>query len=81
MAHNEGSFIHVQFNFTLSYITLSLRGRVSHPILHLGRVKYAPKQSPPPSVLGLLKINANQAEFYPQRDVKVKREKLWFESQ
>lgn len=28
------SFIRVQFNFTLSYITLSPRGRISHPILH-----------------------------------------------
>lgn len=37
-------FIRVQFNFTLSYITLSPRGRISHPILHLGRASYAPKQ-------------------------------------
>lgn len=43
----KAPFIHVRFNFTLSYITLSPRGRVSHPILHLGRAKYAPKQLNP----------------------------------
>lgn len=39
-------FIHMQFNFTLSYITLSPRGRTSHSILHSepGRASYAPKQ-------------------------------------
>lgn len=36
-------FIHTQFNFTLSYITLSPRGRISYPILHLGRASYAPQ--------------------------------------
>lgn len=40
------SFIHMQFNFTLSYITLSPRGRTSHSILHSepDRASYAPKQ-------------------------------------
>lgn len=39
-------FIHMQFNFTLSYITLSPRGRTSHSILHSepDRASYAPKQ-------------------------------------
>lgn len=42
-AHNEGSpFIRVQFNFTLSYITLSPRGRISHPILHLEEKRVMP---------------------------------------
>lgn len=42
-AHNEGCpFIRVQFNFTVSYITLSPRGRISHPILHSGRASSAP---------------------------------------
>ena len=40
----RAAFIWVQFNFTLSYITLSPRGKISHPILHLGRVSNAPKQ-------------------------------------
>lgn len=39
-------FIHMQFNFTLSYITLSPRGRTSHSRLHSepDRASYAPKQ-------------------------------------
>lgn len=39
-------FIHMQFNFTLSYITLSPRGRTSHSILlsEPDRASYAPKQ-------------------------------------
>lgn len=39
-------FIHMQFNFTLSYITLSPRGRTSHSILHSepDRASYAPEQ-------------------------------------
>lgn len=35
-------FIRVQFNFTLSYITLSPRGRISHPILHLEEKRVMP---------------------------------------
>lgn len=69
-------FIHMQFNFTLSYITLSPRGRTSHSILHSepDRASYAPKQlnsflfsllftalaASPQS----LEINTNQVRFY-----------------
>lgn len=46
-AHNgKVPFIHMRFNFTLSYITLSPRGRTSHSILHSepDGASYAPKQ-------------------------------------